>query len=227
MSITSFPSDIFLLITAYLSPSDLIFCRRLCKEFRIAFTEPDLCRHALRCHFPRARETRETRERLDDGSIDWSDLFAKVASRYYYLKAGKPMSSERLSLARSLVAPTWSRYYPVATWDQHLSFEGRFAPFHYTDPLWTYENGILIFPCATSQSYVLYELVTRTSKKINFVPEGKVVRRIRLKDSVLVVEWCETEPYKANLQNLCHRYFGTAYDLGYDNASNGWNIVFR
>ena len=227
MSITTLPHDVFLLINDYLLPSELILCRCVSKAFFIAFTEPNLNRKALQCHFPRARETRESREQLDDGSMDWGNIFAKVASRYHYLKSGKPRSSRSLPLAKSLVAPAWSRYYPVAPWDQYLSFQGKFAPFHYTDPLWTYEDGILIFPCATSQSYVIYEVITGTSKEIDLVPQDRVVRRIRLKDSVLVVEWCENQPYKASLEYLCHRYYGTAYDLSYENYSNEWSVVFR
>jgi len=227
MSISSLPIDVFFLINAYLSPSDLLLCRRISKEFRTVFTDSNLNRQALQCHFPKARETRHSHERVDDGSVNWCDLFAKVASRYQYLEAGQPRSAVRLPMAKSLVAPPWSRYYPVATWDQYLSFEGSLAPFHYADTLWTYEDGILVFPCATSQSYVLYEVVTGRSKRVHLFPDHKIVRRIRLKDSVLVAEWCESDPYEASLGHMCHRHFGTAYDISYDGVSNEWNVVFR
>jgi hypothetical protein len=131
-------------------------------------------------------------------------------------------------LGKSLVVPAWARFYPVAPWQRHLQFEEKTAPFHYPDPLWTYDEGILIFPNAQQQKYTLYDLSTRTMADVNINPETKIVRRIRLKDKVLVVEWCEPEAFhQLNENERVHRHFATAYDIIRDSQHVPWRAVFR
>lgn len=155
-------------------------------------------------------------------------MFAQVAARYYHLKAGKPRSVEKLALGRSFVAPKWARNYPVATWQRHLQFEEKTAAFHYPDPLWTYDDGLLIFPSAKAQRYELYHLGSGRMGEIDFEPEGKIVRRIRLKDKVFVVEWCEEEPYhQLNENEMVYRHFATAYDVRQDDETGNWSSRFK
>ncbi|KAH6671218.1 hypothetical protein B0J14DRAFT_90357 [Halenospora varia] len=223
MKITELPNDIFLLIVKHLSPKDLVLNRRVCKGFHAAFTESELSRQALLQHFPRAREVREPYI----GLRDWSNVLSQVAARYYYLKAGKPRGIEKFQLARSLVVPKWSRFYPVTPWHRHLQFEEKVAPFHYPDTLWTYDEGLLVFPCATFQQYDIYDLSAGILARADIESERKTVRRIRLKSKVLMVEWCEPEAYhQLNENETVHRHFATAYDLCQDDEGQ-WRTVFR
>ncbi|KAE8447632.1 hypothetical protein EG329_010603 [Mollisiaceae sp. DMI_Dod_QoI] len=224
MDITTFPNDIFLLIISHLLPKDLIICRSINKRFHAAFTESDLNRHVLLQHFPRSREIRYIDPDLD---VDWSQAFAKVAGRYHHLKAGKPRSILKHALGRSFVVPKWARHYPVSPWQRHLQFEEKSAPFDYQEPLWTYEDGILIFPSAEMQSYVLYDLAAGTFSEVGFESEGKIVRRIRLCQRVLVVEWCEEDAYhQLNENEMVFRHFATAFDINQD-LNGKWRTVFR
>ncbi|KAN0122516.1 hypothetical protein V8E51_000842 [Hyaloscypha variabilis] len=225
MSITALPNDIFLLIVAYLSPRELILSRRVCQKFHDAFMEFELNRHVLLRHYPRARELRNADQ---DVYVDWSCLFSKVAERYHHLKSGIPRSIEKLPLAKSFVVPQWSRNYGVAPWQRHLQFEEKEAPFHYPDTLWTYEEGLLIFPSADLRRYALYDLETGTISEVDFEPERKIVRRLRLHEKVLVVEWCEIEPYhQLNENEMVFRHFATAYDVVERESEGKWGIVFR
>jgi hypothetical protein len=225
MDITALPNDIFLLIVEYLLPLDLISNRRVSKAFYAAFTETELNRHVLLQHYPRVRELRKLKA---GNEVNWSHLFAQVAARYFYLKAGKPRSVEKLALERSFVVPTWARHYPVATWQRHLQFEEKVAPFHYPDPLWTYDDGILIFPSAKADRYELYDVGNGKITGINFEPEGKIVRRIRLKERILVVEWCEQEPYhQLNENEMVYRHFATAYNICHDDKTGSWSLEFK
>lgn len=222
MDITAFPNDIFLIVIAHLSPKDLILCRSVNKRFYAAFTESELSRHVLLQHYPRTRELRYV-----DPNADWAQVFAKIAGRYYYLKAGKPRSMSKLALGRSFVVPRWARYHPIAPWQRQLQFEEKTAPFHYPDTLWTYEEGILIYPSAEHRKYVLYDLEMGTLTEVPLESEGKIVRRIRLSDRVLVVEWCEQEAYhQLNENETVFRHFATAYDVSQDSSGN-WTVVFR
>jgi hypothetical protein len=223
MNITAFPNDIFLLIVIpHLSPKDLILNRRVSKQFYAAFTESDLNRHALQQHYPRARELRDGNER------PWSKVLNSVAARYHQLKSGSPESIEKWALLKSFVAPSWAKHYPVANWQRYLQFEDKTAPFHYPDPLWTYDDGILIFPSAELQSYVLYDLIAGVISEIDFQSESKIVRRIRLKEKVLIVEWCEEQPYhQLNENEVVYRHFASAYDLVRSKQRGPWALSFR
>ncbi|RFU32049.1 hypothetical protein B7463_g4330, partial [Scytalidium lignicola] len=225
MNITALPNDLFLLVVAHLSPSELIACRAICKSWQKAFTDSDRSRRLLQRHYPRVRELQQP---FRDEEQDWSQTLATVCRRYYYLKAGRPRKVQQFALKKSLMVPEWARHFPVATWQRQLSYETKTAPFHYPDPLWTYDDGVLIFPSAELQRYVVYDLAVATFGDVDFQSETKVVRRIRLKERVLVVEWCEYEPYhRLNEIEMVHRHFATAYDLVWDKEKIQWNARFR
>jgi hypothetical protein len=222
MNLVQLPNDIFLLVVAYLSPRDVILSRRVSKQFHAAFTENELNRYVLLQHFPRARELRNV------GSVDWADLFSKVASRYHYLKAGKPRGIEKIAVAKSWLAPAWSSYYPVGQWKRELAFEGKKARFHYAETLWTYDDGMLIYPSTSLECYALYNLCTGQCYEIDIDSTGKIVRRLRLKARVLVVEWCEREAYhQLNETEEVHRHFATAYDIHQDQGNDKLRAIFR
>lgn len=222
MDITTLPNDIFLIIIDHLSPRDLILCRSVNKDFYAAFTESDLNRRVLQQHYPRTRELRYI-----NPDANWTQVFAKVAGRYQHLKDGKPRSISKHALARSFVVPKWARYHAIAPWQRHLQFEEKSAAFHYPDTLWTYEDGLLIFPSAEFRIYVLYDLELGTFTEVPLESESKIVRRIRLRDKVLVVEWCEEEAYhQLNENETVFRHFATAYDIKQD-PSGKWTVVFR
>lgn len=223
MDITGLPNDIFIIITSFLEPADCIRCRKVNRRFNYAFTDPDFCRTFVGQHYSRAREVRNA-----DSRSDWSEVLSKVAARYHFLEAGKPRSIERLALASSLVLPAWSRRYGVSPWHRILHFEGKEVPFHYPDTLWTYDDSLLIYPSANQQRYLLRDFNSSITQAIAIHQLGKVIRRIRLQDRVLVIEWCEPEPYhQLNAENeWIHRHFATAYDILQDDAGN-WSANLR
>lgn len=225
MDITTLPDDLFLLVVTQLSPSELITCRAICKKWYTAFTDSHRSRRLLQQHYPRVRELRQP---YRDADQDWSQTLANVVRRYHYLKSGKPRKTQKWALKMSLIVPEWARHFPVAPWQRYLSFEDKFAPFHYPDPLWTYDDGLLVFPSAELQSYVIYDLAAATFWKIDLESETKIVRRIRLKERVLVVEWCEQEPFhQLNENEVVHRHFATAYELAWDQDELRWSATFR
>ena len=226
--ITELPNDIFLLIIAYLSPKDVVTSRQVSRAFYAVFTEADLNRQLLHQHYPRAREVRPCLHKQIPHGVDWSGVFGRVSARYHHLLSGIPTQTERLLLCKSFVAPTWARYYPIAPWQRHLQFEDKIAHFHYPDTLWVYDEGILIFPSFQKQQYILYDLESRVFVPVDINSEIRIVRRIRLKEKVLIVEWCEQEPYHhLNESETVYRHFASAYDLIVDTDSRQWRVVFR
>ncbi|PQE27143.1 F-box domain protein [Rutstroemia sp. NJR-2017a WRK4] len=225
MDISAFPTDIFFLVVSYLEPQDLILCRRVSQNWLKAFTESSLNRRLLISSFPLSREVRNIESNGDfekDDENDWPSIFSAVAARYYYLVKGWTREIHRFELAKSLDEPAWSRNYPVAPWERYFTSRNLRYDFQNEDTLWTYEDGILVFPSAEKQSYVLFDLEKQKWLFINF---DQIVRRIRLKDRVLVVEWCEADPFhQLDEDEMVHRHFATAYDLVFDSEAHQWNM---
>lgn len=178
--------------------------------------------------YPRARELHLNGEVNSKSDLNWAHVFTKVATRYHYLTQGTPRAVETLPLAKSFILPGWCRNYPITPWQRHLRFEESTAPFHYPDTLWTYDEGLLILPSTKLQAYALYDLEAGTMVGIDIGSHAKVVRRISLKDKVLLVEWCEHQSYhQLNENETVYRHFATAFDVVQDRNSQAWNVVFR
>lgn len=177
--------------------------------------------------YPRARELHLSQD-TPKSPIDWAETFKRAATRYHYLNRGAPRAVETLSLAKSFILPEWCRNYPIAPWQRHLRFDESTASFHYPDTLWTYDEGLLIFPSTELKQYALYDLEAGTMAGIDIRSKSKVIRRISLKEKVLLVEWCEQQPYhQLNENETVYRHFATAFDVVQDQESRTWNVVLR
>ncbi|KKY34824.1 putative f-box domain-containing protein [Diaporthe ampelina] len=161
-------------------------------------------------------------------SPDWTVTFANVARRYHHLRTATPWTVEAIKLGSTEYGPS-RMFYAVAIWDRFLRLDDKTAPFHYPDPAWSYsqEDGLLIYHSAAHEDttgvdqqtascpWRLRDLETGQEVVVPF-PQGedRIVRRVRLCDRVLVLEWCEREAYhQLNDREECHRHFVTALDI--------------
>jgi hypothetical protein len=216
MNLLDLPYTIFLEIITYLSATETIRCRRLSTQAHQALTRQDLSVSLILTHFPRSLEGRLLRDRIREGTqsgstVDWAAVFARLARRYVHLGAATPWRSFKLETLRDTV-----RLRPVAIWSRFLRLDDRTAPFSHCDPVWTYDPAetLLVYPAPDGLGYQARDLETGEQVAVPFDLEGKVVRRVRLRDGVLVVEWCEEEAYHAlNERERAHRHYATAYDV--------------
>ena len=198
---------------------------------------------------------------------DWAAVFARLARRYFHLGKAMPW---RVTKARTLRCGGDGEgegagcLRGVTPWNRFLRLEGKTAPFHYWDPAWTFapRDGLLVYPAQVEgrrprggsrgqqkqqqqqHSWMPYrarDLATRREVVVPFDVAGRVVRRVRLSDGILVFEWCEEQAYHAlNAQEAAHRHFATAYDvtrlgpspeipqLGADaRGCASWDVSFR
>lgn len=256
MDVPDLPQDLFLLIISYLEPRDFILCQRVSRCWNSAFSTADACRAILVQNFPKAREVRrilassaaghllltsadpaailsntsDQSSAAEDTTshVYWKALFSKVATRYHFLIAGEPRCIEKIRLQSSQLLPEWCRHYPVSPWNKHLQFEDKKAHFHYPDSLWTFDDGLLVFPSAEDKSYIIYDLERGSYSKLGYESKGKILRRMRLKSKVLVIEWCEGTAYhQLNENEEVYRHFCTAYDIIFAGESVGWVSQFR
>lgn len=161
-------------------------------------------------------------------SPDWTVTFANVARRYHHLRTATPWTVEAIKLGSTEQGPS-RMFYPVGLWDRFLRLDDKRAPFHYPDPAWSYsqDDGLLVYHSAAnevggggdektaSNPWRLRDLETGHEVVVPF-PQGqdRIVRRVRLCDRVLVLEWCEREAYhQLNDREECHRHFVTVLDV--------------
>ncbi|KAI1400361.1 hypothetical protein F4819DRAFT_372294 [Hypoxylon fuscum] len=231
--LTDLPNDLFLLISSYLSPQDSVLCRRVSRAWFEAFTNADASWNFMRWHFARSREMRRAAEELGE-KPDWARIFAKVARRYYYLRSAKPRLTEKVDVIQEIAGNKGGPFRGVAPWSRWLQWNDHVATFQHRDPTWCMDDGLLVYQEAISERYVAYDLETRLRFSIPFDGEDKTVRRLRLTCGVLIIEWCEREPYhQLNDRETVHRHFATAFDVRRQRSPSSeaqeftWDITFR
>ena len=240
--ITELPHDLFLLIISYLSPRTCVRCRSVSRQWYAAFTSEVASLLLLRWNFPRCRELRLASLNaslspsavlssnlktelidVDERVRPWSSTFASVARRYHYLNQGKAHAIEKLDLAASKREDgSCFSFWGVAPWNRFLRLNDKTANFHYDDPVWSYsqEDGVLVYPADASSNqcdghvYHIFDPSTGHQVPVPFDVRSKHIRRVRLCQGVLIIEWAEALPYhQLNDREVVHRHFVTAFDV--------------
>lgn len=211
-----------------------------CREMRVAYLAgalggpgPAGTEEVHDTHYEQGQRLQEENGESGEGaklpwSPDWTVTFATVARRYHHLRTATPWTTEAIKLGSTEQGPS-RMFYPVAIWDRFLRLDDKTAPFHYPDPAWSYsqDDGLLVYHSAAHEDtagmdeqtascpWRLRDLETGQEVVVPF-PQGedRIVRRVRLCDRVLVLEWCEREAYhQLNDREECHRHFVTALDV--------------
>ncbi|KAE8148016.1 hypothetical protein BDV25DRAFT_168711 [Aspergillus avenaceus] len=230
---SSLPREIFWLILSYLSPVDIIRCRRVSQLWNQSFGNPANLVPLLKSSFPFAKEVRELgREAIagalltgDDG-IYWRKLFDRLASRYDHLSRGEPKSIQRYKLSGDFGLSGEREWFQVQPWEIHSSQIMQRIDRAFQEPFWSYEDGLLVYPSAHDSCLVLLDLESDRRLMVPFIITGKVVRRVRLQKRVLVVEWAEPKAFHwLNDSDGVHRHFASSFDV--IKTASGWSVRFR
>ena len=247
------PTDLFLIVTCYLDPIDIVSCRLVSKSWHGEFTDESFLRHVLIREYGEARDVRsllelESKQMIvrppEDESDEfrdvWRSTFDRVLARKRALKSGRPQSITQRNLGGGLTnllgkqAEVRDHYIPVCSWGRyHRSVGGEQVPTDLLETEWTYDSGLLVYPNMVDfQAYVLLDIEQDTISIVPFDTKSRIVRRIRLKHKILIFEWAEKEPYhKLNELEEVHRHYVTAFDI--ESAKDPfrwlsqWKIKFR
>lgn len=230
------PRDLFLLISELLEPKDLVRCRRVSRAWNEAFRNPDILLPLFKRHFPWAQEFKDLQPGSSkDGSSLTADsirhVFDQVVARYDHLQRGTPRSVQRHSLCGEM-GWSWERqFYPVQPWEGHASHYLGEVDRQFTESMWTYEDGLLVFPSADHWMLMLVDLSSDKQFLVPFVLDGRVIRRVRLQKRLLVVEWAEPKAFHwLNESDGVHRHFASSFDVipsdNYDRDGR-WHIIPR
>ncbi|TRX98160.1 hypothetical protein FHL15_000805 [Xylaria flabelliformis] len=226
--LTDLPHDIFLLIISYLSPAESILCRRVSQSWKATFTSYDVSWSLMKWHFSRAREMRNA-----VAAPDWAHIFPKVARRYFHLRSAKPSRIQKIDIAPK-EREDLLLFLAVEPWFRWLRWNDAVGTFQHRDLSWCLEDSLLIYRESTER-YAAYDLETGLRFSVPFDGTDKIVRRLRLAQGTLVIEWCEQLPfiYSFDLGTSIHWHFATAFDIRRLTDSKGfamtgsWEIRFR
>ncbi|KAJ5573428.1 uncharacterized protein N7459_007855 [Penicillium hispanicum] len=222
------PRDVFWLILAYLTPRDLVRCRRVSRAWNEAFGNPGVLIPLVKRHFPWTDEVKALN--VSSGHLKTQEirrLFDQVASRYDHLQRGKPRSVQRYHLCDDFGGAGDREWFQVQPWESHASHVRQFVDRQFSEALWTHEDGLLVFPSADHQCLLLMDLSNDRQFMVPFIIRGKVVRRVRLQRRLLVVEWAEPKAFHwLNDSDGVHRHFASSFEVE-QNADDGWSIVPR
>ncbi|QYT01067.1 F-box domain-containing protein [Trichoderma simmonsii] len=219
LTLTGLPYTIFTDIISRLSATEAILCQRISRAFREALTRNDLCISLILTHFPRSLEGRRLRALLRTGDLgalergDWAAVFARLARRYFHLGNAVPWKVVKVPVLKDD-----KRLRGVTPWNRFLSLNGKTAPFHFWDPVWTVASaeGLLVYPAPMGEDvgFRARDLETGVEVDVPFDMSGKIVRRVRISHGILMMEWCEQQPSRAgNGDAAIHRHYATAYTV--------------
>lgn len=230
LGVSFLPRDIFWMLLRYLDPRDIIRSRRVSRSWNEAFGNPDNLTPLLRELFPRAKEVRE----LHDGAtsqvpIDgdhWRNTFDRLAARYDHLARGKFRSVQKYKLCDDFGSSGEREFFQVQPWEDHASHLMHRVDCPFSETLWTYEDGLVVYPSADHHCLVLLDINEDRRFMVPFIITGKVIRRLRLQKRLLVVEWAEPRAFHwLNDSDGVHRHFASSFKITRSHTS--WSIAFR
>ncbi|PGH06867.1 hypothetical protein GX51_02112 [Blastomyces parvus] len=236
--ITLLPRDVFLMILSYLSYIDVIYCRRASKSWNAAFGNPSNLYPFLKWNFPLARELRgrhqdkalNNEHGIPRDDNNWRNLFNQISARYFHLHLGRPQSIERYKVWPNYtqnIRPG-SRLYPVPPWEFHSSHLTSKPDRIFEDCFWTYEDSLVAFVSRDDMCVLLLDLETSKTFTVPFDMDNKVMRRIRLQNRFLIIEWAEADAFHwLNALDSVHRHFASSFDITAGPLTGEWEITFR
>ena len=224
-NLLNLPTDLFLMITRFLDPIDLVRCRRVSSSWHREFIDESFLREMLVREYGSAQEVRalqqlEVKNILDEPYVDdlnqfrhvWRNAFDRVLARKLAIRSGRPRSVTKLDLrSRLKILEEQAGFpdirFPVVPWDRYRKagrdqtasenqWLGSRAPTDLIETEWTYDSGLLVYPDMIEiQSYILLDIERDTMSIVPFDIRDRIVRRVRLKYNLLIFEWAEKEPY--------------------------------
>ncbi|KAJ5718933.1 uncharacterized protein N7483_010015 [Penicillium malachiteum] len=227
--LTLLPQDVFWLILDYLTPEDIIRCRRVSLLWNAAFGDPPLLARMLKIHFPWTDEAQSLQlaGALKLTLHDARRLHDKVAARYHRLRKGNPLSVRKLPMCNEIGDSGQHTWLRVPPWTFHASHLSNRIQRGFPEAMWSHEDGLLVYPNKQHHFVSMMDVKKNQLYLVPFVMGGKVVRRIRLHLQLLVIEWAqESTLYRPDHRGRVHGHFASSYDIirKYD---GNWSIVPR
>lgn len=225
------PRDLFLIVLGYLDLEDIIRCRRVSKTWCNAFGRPINLIPLLQQRFRHAREVRKLQgggvfDHADLSSEDareWRKVFDRLAARYCHLARGTPRLVRRFKLCQDRQDGS-RQWFPVQPFNVHASnyWEAMFD-LRFPHAFWTYEDGLLVYPDAQHSALLLMDVEADATFMVPFAISDRIIRRLRLQDRLLVIEWAESDPFHwVNESDQVHRHYATSFVI--ERTAKGWKV---
>ncbi|KAJ6037342.1 hypothetical protein N7540_001621 [Penicillium herquei] len=229
LDLSLLPQDIFWLILDYLTPEDLIRCRRVSLLWNVAFSNPPFLARMLKLHFPWTDEAQslEIAGALQLTVDDVRRLHDKAAARYYRLQNGNPSSIRKVSMCNAIGDSGQHAWLRVPPWEKHTSHLQNMIHRHFPEALWSHEDGLLVYPNKQHHFVAMMDVRKDQTYLVPFLMAGKVIRRIRLHLQLLVIEWAqESSLYRSDQRGRVHGHFASSFDI-VRKLNGSWSIIPR
>ncbi|KAJ5601103.1 hypothetical protein N7510_010637 [Penicillium lagena] len=226
--LATLPLDLFWVITSQLSFYDVARCRQVSRSWNEAFCSASILVPLAKRWFLGTPEADEIIARSSDiDNTECRRLFDQVASRWHRMSIQKPRSLQKYQLCDDFGSNGEREWFPIPPWESHASHFSDLVDRPFGEAMWTCADHLLVYPSAHHQCLVLMDLETDRHFMVPFIVHGKVVRRVRLQNQVLVVEWAEPQAFHwLNDSDGVHRHFASSFDVT-RNSDDGWSIVPR
>lgn len=185
------------------------------RDTQKALAGDDLCIKLLTVNYPRSREARIAKDLVERNAADdimvtdWTKILGTVARRYKALYNDRRPKRQKESWQIPVRASrdNSTQIQPVKQWPYHLLLvdpddpDGMWdledANLHWGEPEWTFSavDSLLVYLIDQEGSIplvaelVAVDLETTQTVKVPFNVNGKIIRRMRLRHRVLIIEW--------------------------------------
>lgn len=148
LDLPDLPTDLFLIVTRYLDPIDIVRCRLVSKSWHREFTDESFLRDVLVREYGESRDVRalaelEFRYMVPSGS-DFGQ-FQDIWRRTLDCDIKTPMGKQSNFQDHHVPIYSWGRYLRMADQQSVLLEEQEQVPTDLLETEWTYDSGLLVY----------------------------------------------------------------------------------
>ena len=223
--VSTLPPEILEIVCEHLHPFDVLKCWAVTRQWNRCFKNHVPLKKLLLRYFGSARQLHQIQQseikQKKTSPREYIMLFQRVVSHYYRLQEGRPQFITSILKKPNEYSPIEGDIhfvYPVVPWHRWVQATEHAGRYDFPEPDWTYDDGLLVYFDACSKDYEVLDLTSGKSMPVGFRSRTAgmgqiIVRRLRLADKVLVIEFAKPADGEGLTTASSYRQFVVVYDL--------------
>ncbi|KAH6685333.1 hypothetical protein F5X68DRAFT_241496 [Plectosphaerella plurivora] len=232
-TLDTLPGEIVSMIMLKVDSIDYLSCRLVSKNMKARLDDYQLCREMLRINFPimpwgrllekKKQAAMDDEYFADDDSVMSDDPFAvdlenQNWTRHLLDTIRRQLAIETQTYSRSFTISGHKNaiaYLPVVPWGvnglrQHFE--------KHADPAWVYcpDTSVLVYFHPYRGCFVGRHLDTNRRADIPFKTRGRIIRRLRMNNGILAIEWALMKSRYTLTGDHYHLHWVTLFDCQID-----------